>query len=157
MADRQQLANVTIENAQLRFLNFRGEEDKFNAKGNRNFAVLLPEDVAGQMMEDGWNVKQFKDSPDGEPGAYYIQVSVRYDAGRPPKIVLITSGNRSYLDEQTVEMLDYADISNVDLVLNPYSWSAPTGSGVKAYLKTMFVTIAEDELERKYSQTENGE
>ena len=39
--------------------------------------------------------------------------------------------------------------SNVDIIIRPYEW-AP--GAIKAYVKTMYVTIEEDELEQKYHQ-----
>ena len=39
----------------------------------------------------------------------------------------------------------------MDLILNPYEWAVNGKTGVKAYLKSIFVTIQEDELERKYA------
>jgi hypothetical protein len=142
---------VTIEGARLIFRNFAGKEQKFNPEGSRNFCVILPDDVAEAMLEDGWNVNYLKPREEGDAPTPYLQVAVRFDQ-RPPKIVMITSRARVHVDEDMVETLDWADIANVDMVLNPYSWSNNMGeSGVKAYLKTMFVTIEEDELERKYA------
>jgi hypothetical protein len=49
-------------------------------------------------------------------------------------------------------MLDYADIKTIDVMLNPYEWEVNGNTGVKAYLKTAFVTLNEDELELKYAE-----
>jgi hypothetical protein len=69
-------------------------------------------------------------------------------------VVLVTSGSRTTLDESTIEMLDYADITNVDLIVRPYTWQVNSKTGIKAYVKTMFVTIEEDALVKKYSEQE---
>ena len=59
-----------------------------------------------------------------------------------------------YITEQTVDSLDYVEILNVDLTINPYVWEVNGNSGVKAYLGTMYVTIAEDPLDAKYEEGE---
>jgi hypothetical protein len=141
---------LTIEEARLIFKNFAGREQKFNREGDRNFCVVLEPDQAEAMLEDGWNVNYLKPREDEEVGTPYMQVAVSY-RNRPPKIVVITSRARTNYTEDMVETLDYADIKYADLIINPYHWSNDSGSGVKAYLKTMFVHIAEDELERKYA------
>ena len=64
---------------------------------------------------------------------------------------MITSRGGTPLNEEDVEILDWADISNVDLIVRPYEWAVSGKTGVKAYLKSIFVTINEDELELKYA------
>lgn len=149
MADNRN--NVTIENARLIFLNFAGKEDKYNREGDRNFGVILPPDVAEAMLRDGWNVKVLQAREEGDEDTAYIQVAVSFK-NRPPKIVMLTSTTRTHLNEDTVEALDYAEIETVDLILTPYVWEVNDKSGIKAYLKSMYVTIQEDELDRKYAQ-----
>lgn len=143
---------LTIEGARTIFRNFAGKEGMYNREGDRNFCVLLDDDVAMQMAKDGWNIKTLKAREGDEEGHEqpYIQVSVNFK-GRPPRIVMITSRGRTDLGEDECEVLDWADIQNVDLIIRPYDWNVNGKSGVKAYLKSIFVTIAEDELEIKYS------
>jgi hypothetical protein len=153
---RTEVANddtVLMEGVRIVFRNFEGKEGPYNKEGDRNFAVLLDDSVAKMMASDGWNVKWLKpreDADEGEEDQAYLPVSLRYDVF-PPNVVLVTSGNRTTLDEQSIEMLDYADITNVDLIVRPYTWQVNAKTGIKAYVKTMFVTIEEDELVKKYA------
>lgn len=156
---RAEVANddtVLMEGVQIVFRNFEGKEGPYNKAGDRNFAVLLDPEVAKMMAEDGWNVKWLKprEEDEVEEEQAYLPVSLRYDVF-PPNVTLVTSHNRTQLDESTVEMLDYADIVNVDLIVRPYEWSVNGKGGIKAYVKTMFVTIEEDALVRKYSQEQS--
>lgn len=144
------LSQVTIEDARLVFRNFAGREGQYNREGDRNFGVLLPNDVAQAMAEDGWNVKQLKPREEGDLPQPWLQVSVSYK-GRPPRIVLVTSRGRTTISEDLAELVDYADIEKADLILNPYEWVVNGNSGVKAYLKSIYITIREDVLERKYA------
>jgi hypothetical protein len=153
----QQDNTVVMEGVRIIFRNFAGKEGQYNREGDRNFAVLLDEKIAAAMAEDGWNVKMLKareEEEDSEPQAY-LPISVNFK-GRPPKIVLITSRNRTFLDEGSVEMLDWVDILNVDLIVRPYEWTVNSKSGVKAYLQSIYVTIEEDPLEIKYSELDQA-
>lgn len=144
---------VLMEGVRIIFRNFEGKEGQYNKKGDRNFGVILPDDVAEAMLTDGWNVKylQPREEEEEETQTPWLSVSVNYEKGRPPRIVLITSRGRTNLDEDSVEMLDWADITNVDLIVRPYHWDVSGRSGIKAYLQSMYITIEEDELERKYA------
>ena len=146
---------LMMENAKILFRNFAGREGLYNAEGDRNFCVLLDDETAKQLTEDGWSVKTLKPRDEGDEPQAYVQVSVKYrgrngNAVRPPTIVMITSRGRTTLAEDLVEMLDWVDIANVDLIIRPFEWAVNGKSGIKAYLKSLYITIAEDELSLKY-------
>lgn len=144
------LKPIIMENARIAFRNFSGNAGKFNAEGQRNFCVFLDDQLAADMAADGWNIKYLKPrDPEDSPQAY-IQAKVRF-GGRPPRCVMITSRGRNDLDEGTVGILDWVDIANVDLILNPSAYDFNGNSGISCYLKSIFVTIEEDYLERKYA------
>lgn len=138
-----------VEDARIIFRNFAGKEGQYNREGDRNFAVILDYDTAKEMLEDGWNVKYLAARDEGDADTPYISVGVNFK-NRPPRVVLLTSSNRTHLGEDQVEVIDYADIKTVDLIARGYDWMVGDKSGTKAYLQSMFVTIEEDALERKY-------
>lgn len=142
--------SVMMEDVRIIFRNFAGKEGQYNREGDRNFAVLLDEDVATAMAKDGWNVKWLKAREEGDEEQAYLQVSVNFK-GRPPRIVMITSRGRNHLGEDEIELLDWADIRTVDMIVRPYEWAVNGKTGVKAYLQSIFVTIEEDALELKYA------
>lgn len=152
MPENQQLPTVRIDEAEILFRNFAGAEQPFNKAGDRNFCLLLPEELANQMVTDGWNVKTLVAKEEGDVDRPYVQVAVKYGI-KPPRIVVIAGDVRTDITEDMVAMLDYAEIEKVDLIITPYAWriEASNTSGIKAYLKTMFVTIYQDELVQKYN------
>lgn len=147
MADASR--DITIENAQIAFRNFSGKEDRYNAAGKRNFAIILTPMMADKMLADGWNVKHLKARDEGDTPTPYIQVSVSYE-NRPPKIVMITKRGKTFLSQDEIELLDWTDFHTVDVTLNPYDWNVNGNAGVKAYLKSFYVRIVEDYLAEKW-------
>jgi hypothetical protein len=145
-----------VEDARLVFRNFSGKEGQYNREGDRNFSVILDPQTAEIMLKDGWNVKYLASREEGEEDTPYIQVAVSYK-NRPPRVVMITSTSRTNLTEESVAVLDWADIQTADLIARAYEWEVNGKSGIKAYLQSLFVTIEEDALERKYAINEMGQ
>ncbi|MCX7817557.1 MAG: hypothetical protein N2317_08650 [Syntrophales bacterium] len=147
-------SNIVIESARIGFRNFSGKEGKFNPAGNRNFCVFLDSELGKRLEEDGWNVRWLEPKNENEDKQAYLQVKVSFDNIKP-KMLIISSKGKTILDEDSVSILDWAEIKEVDLIIRPYNWTLHAGtknekSGVKAYVKSMYVTIAEDEFESKY-------
>lgn len=148
MANR--IPNINIKGARIFFKNFAGEEQKFNPAGKRNFCVEIPEDMVEELQDDGWNIKFTKPrDPDEEPRAY-LKVNVSF-RNVPPTVNLVANGGVTRLDEDTVGVIDHADIVNVDLTISPYQWDVNGSSGVSAYLKRIYVTIEDDPFAQDYS------
>ena len=148
MANPRVNENLVIENARLLFRNFSGRESKYNRAGQRNFCVYIEDAADAQkLIDDGWNVRVRPPREDGEEPRYYIQVAVSFE-NIPPTV---------YMDT-----LDFAEIRNVDLTIRPYNWVIQEGtknekSGVKAYLRSLYVVIEEDEFAEKYAGDEYPE
>ena len=152
----ERVSNISVENARIIFRNFAGKESKFNAKGKRNFCLILDNDVAEDLKDIGWNIKYLKPrDPDDAPQAY-LQVAVAFD-NFPPKIWLISGKKKTELTEDTVSVLDYAEIENIDIIVRPYTWEVNGKGGIKAYVKNMYVTIVENEFEKKYQDFDDDD
>lgn len=152
---QQSVSPVVLEGVQIIFRNFAGKEGPYNKEGTRNFGVILPPEAAEDMARIGWNVKVLRarevDDGDDLEERPWLPVDVRFDVF-PPQIYLVTSKNRTLLGENQIEQLDWVEMVNVDLIVRPYEWELNGKTGVKAYVKTMFVTINEDPLMAKYAE-----
>lgn len=140
---------TAIENARIGSRNFSGRPSQYNKDGKKDFVVFLDHDQAVHMEEDGWNIHWLDPRDPGESPVGTLRVAVSYD-NIPPKIMLVTSRSKMLLEEKDVSILDTADIQNVDVIIRPYNWSVNGNRGVKAYLKSMYVTVEEDAFAAKY-------
>lgn len=154
MADETKV--FMVEDARLVFRNFSGKEGQYNREGDRNFAVVLDAEAAKVMEKDGWNVRYLASREEGDEDTPYISVAVNFNQ-RPPRIVMITSTARTHLNEDSVGVLDWADVRMCDLIARAYEWEVNGKKGIKAYLQSMFITIEEDALERKYAVIDDGD
>jgi len=148
---KKEKMEVRIDDARIGFKNFAGAEGKFNPAGNRNFCVFLNTDIGKQMEADGWNVKWLNSNPDEDPQPI-IQVKLNF-GNYPPNIVLVSDEKMTRLVEDNVNVLDFAELDQVDLILRGYEWKVSGKTGIKAYLKTGYFVLVVDELAKKYSQS----
>lgn len=151
-------AVINIENAHIIFRNFRGEErGQYNHAGDRNFSVVIEDpDFAQEMLEDGWAVKIRQPKKEDEEPFYHLKVRLSFKR-IPPKIVRIEGKHKTILDEDSIGCLDFDDISHVDLVIRPYNWEVNGKKGVAAYVKSMYVTVLEDQFASRYDEEDDIE
>lgn len=146
---------AVLKNVDIKYRNFAGRAGQYNQHGKRLFSAFLSDEIADEMTKAGWNVKCLIPKEEGDPQQCHLPVEIRFPGKdedmRPPKVVMISSMGRTLLDEETIQLLDFADIKEADLIINPYNWDVNGKQGVKAYLHSLYVTINEDELELKYA------
>lgn len=156
MSEPRVEGTLLIEDARIFSRNFAGKEGQYNREGDRNFCLILDTETALAMESDGWNIKNLRAREEGDVEQPFVQVSVSFK-GRPPKVVMITSRGRTDLTEDEIELLDWAEIKTLDLIIRPYNWTVNGKSGVKAYLKSIFVTLDEDALDLKYADVPDAD
>lgn len=147
---------ITLEDIRLIWKNFAGEKRLFNEQGKRNFAIPLDEPTALKLRDIGWNIKDNAhkvERGEAQEIEYHIPVTVKMDARIPPKVYLIIRSQniRVPLDEDSIGLLDTAELDVVDVVLRPFNWDVNGKQGVAAYLKLMYATLQENPLDLKYA------
>lgn len=153
---KERQENYLLENVTIVHKNFQGKEGPYNSEGTRTFSVLIDQDTASDMQRKGWNVKTLKAREEGDDPQPFLPVVASYKY-KPPLIIMIGSRNRTELSEDEIQILDWVDIRHVDLIVNASHWNVNGKGGIKAYVKTMYVTIEEDALQRKYADLDNLE
>lgn len=172
--------DLTFEGAKIVFRNFAGVGNQFNREGARNFSIVIPSlEAAMALYEAGWNVgvkaqkQEDKDAIKAANGfkekvqilsdrgaldeaLFHLKTTVNFNSKKPAEIFLVTEVGRKplKLDENTVAQLDLADIVSCDIIVSPYAWTSPRGSGITAYLKMMYVLIRQDPFAAKYAYNE---
>lgn len=148
---------LQIDDARIMFRNFRGEGDKFNREGDRNFVLVIPnEDIAEELSKEGWNVKIKDPREEGDTPFMYLPVKVKFNE-RGPQVYLRTGDKTNKLDEESVAILDDIDILSVNLDIRPYDWEVNGKTGRTAYLQSIEVIQEIDRFAARYAEEEGPE
>ena len=130
---------LQIDDARIIYRNFAGRGDKYNREGDRNFAVVIPdEEMADELTNLGWNVKIKPPREDGDTPFMFLPVKVKFN-DRGPNVYLKTGNVQNRLDEESVGLLDNIDIISVDLDIRPFDWDVNGKQGRTAYLQSIRV------------------
>lgn len=149
---------LQIDEARIVYRNFSGAASKFNREGDRNFAVVIPDqEIAEALTNEGWNVKIKPPRDEDDSPFMYLPVKVKFN-DRGPMVYLKSGDNTVVLDEESVSILDDIDITNVDLDIRPYDWEVNGKTGRSAYLQSIEVTQEVDRFAaRIQTREEDGE
>lgn len=143
---------LQIDDARIIFRNFSGKPDKYNRAGDRNFALVIPdEETANALIERGWNVKTKPPREEDDEPFRYLNVKVKFN-DRGPAVYLRTSNVTNRLDEESVGMLDNIDILSVDLDIRPYDYDVDGKTGRAAYLQSICVMQRVDRFAERFAE-----
>lgn len=147
---------LEVSNARIIFRNFSGVGSKYNREGDRNFALIIPnEEMRDTLLDNGWNVKTKPPREEGEDPFMYMPVKIKFN-DRGPGIYLLSGNSHQRLNEDTVGMLDDIDIQSVDMDIRPYDWEVNDKTGRTAYLQAMNVTQNIDRFGAMYAEQERN-
>ena len=145
---------LQIDEAKIVYRNFAGVGSKFNREGDRNFAVVIPDqEMADALTEAGWNVKIKPPRDEDDSPFMYLQVKIKFN-DRGPTAYLKSGSKMVPLNEETIGCLDDIDImpGGVDLDIRPYDWEVNGKQGRTAYLQSIHVTQEIDRFAARYEE-----
>jgi len=151
----KKVGNITLEDAKFFGRpNFSGVEDRFK-DARRKFTVLIPNEVADQLREMGWNVKtniptqeELKEFPDREPLSH---LKVMVDDG---SIVQIRMGEDvETLTVPAFGVIDRSRIEEMDMEIRAWEYDPEERPGnYSARLVALVANIRPNILEQKYGR-----
>ena len=147
---------LEIEDARIIYRNFAGVGSKFNREGDRNFAVIIPdEEIKELLVENGWNVKIKPPRDEYEEPFMFLPVKIKFNS-RGPAAYVVSGDSVTRLNEDTIEMLDEIDIASVDMDIRPYDWEVNGKTGRSAYLQAINVIQNIDRFGARYASEEKA-
>ena len=145
---------LQIDDARIVYRNFSGTGSKFNREGDRNFAVVIPDqDIADELVNRGWNVKIKPPRDEDDAPFMFLPVKIKFNE-RGPKVYLQSGDKTVELDEESIDCLDDVDILSVDLDIRSYDWEVNGKQGRTAYLQSIHVVQEIDRFAARMQQAE---
>ena len=153
-----EVKGVQIKRGWMR--NFSGNPDKYNSNGGvRYFSFVIDdENLANQLIEDGWNVKKYVREEESEP-EYTLKVKIgrfvdyvkRIDDQHKRPLDLIDPDNPE--DQDGLACLDHENIVSAKLRIVGRPWE----NGISAWLKAGVFTVEVDDFLAEYAEEEYPE
>ena len=145
---------LQIDDCRIVYRNFSGAPSKFNREGDRNFAVVIPdEEIKDALLDAGYNVKVKPPRDEDDTPFMYLPVKIKFN-DRGPSAYLQSGRAMRKLDEDTMSMLDDIDILSVDLDIRTYDWEVQGKTGRTAYLQSINVIQEIDRFAARFAQDE---
>lgn len=142
---------LEIEDARIIYRNFAGVGSKYNREGDRNFAVIIPnEEIKEQLVEEGWNVKIKPPRDEDDSPFMFLPVKIKFN-NRGPAAYVRSGDSVTRLNKDTIDMLDEIDIQSVDLDIRAYDWEVNDKTGRSAYLQAINVIQNIDRFGARYA------
>lgn len=147
---------LQIDDCRIIYRNFAGRGSKYNREGDRNFAIVIPDqETANELIDAGWNVKIKPPRNEDEDPFMYLPVKVKFNVNGP-NAYLASGRKMTKLDDTTIGILDDVNISSVDLDIRPFDWVVNDKTGRSAYLQSIKVTQRIDRFAAEIEEYKTG-
>lgn len=145
-----------LANHNIIWRNFEGRKEKYNEQGNRFFTLSLPENIANELQDQGFNVRmRVVESQDGPRTYYNLKVNLKYYGSQyDPKVYFMQSdGEHATLDEHSVKLLDTTQFAEVAMDIYPKTYidMASGDEKLSARLNKLLFTQEVDEFEKEFA------
>lgn len=132
--------------------NFAGEMNQWK-DDSRQFNVMIPNALADQLRDLGWNVKTLLARPeiDGDEDKSFLKVAVDfgftkghegdYDYEKGPDVWVIQGEEREKLTSKTVALLDRARFENIDMEIRGWEYRPDENPGKYSARLVTFVAV----------------
>lgn len=153
--DKKWIEDFALEDAQIKwaFSHFNGREDTFNAEGDHNFTLILPEETALKLQDEGWAIRRMEGYEEGDPPEYLLKVKISYKF-EPPKIYLIKGNRKMRADQRDLADINRATCERIDVIITPSRWVHGQNSGITAYTKELYATVRQSRFDERYADYE---
>ena len=143
---------LEVNDARICYLNFSGVGTKYNREGDRNFALIIPDqELADMLSNDGWNIKVKPPRDVDDTPFMYMPVKIKFNANGPAAY-LRSGENTTRLNEETIGVLDDIAIASVSMDIRPYDWEVNGQTGRTAYLQAIEVIQRIDRFGARYEE-----
>lgn len=161
------MATLNLAHVRIGWMNFEGRNEKgYNRNLDRSFHIFFDDlQLAQQLADEGYGV-QFPDPNEpvvdgalpkqprlkvvvsnGQELNFGVKVFLRDEPGAPAV----------QIDPAMFPKLDNYRIDYADIVINPYEWEWDGKTGVKAFLKTAYLNLYQDDTDEFARQYGVGE
>lgn len=143
---------LEIEDARICYCNFSGARTEYNREGDRNFALIIPDqELADMLVEDGWKVRVKPPRDEMDTPFMFMPIKIKFNANGPAAY-LVSGSKVTKLNQDTINVLDNISIQSVDMDIRPYDWDVNGKQGRTAYLQAINVVQRIDRFGAKYEE-----
>ncbi len=145
---------VQLNDCHIIFRNFAGAPSTYNRAGDRNFAVVIDNEEAKELLvERGFNVRIKPPREAGDSPFMYLPIKLSYSNGRGPYLYLECNSNRVLLDENSVSCLDQVDIQECFFDVRAFDWEMNGRTGTSAWLNAGLLIQRADRFAQDFRES----
>ncbi len=149
----KKLGNLTLEDAKFFGRpNFSGIEDQFK-DSRRKFTVLIPNELADQLRQAGWNVKTSIPTPEEKAEGREELSHLRVMVDDNSEVFILMGEEKEHLTVGTFGVIDRSRIEMMDMEIRAWEYNPQEKPGeYSARLVMLVANLRPNVLEQKYGR-----